>query len=90
MKNKLSIIPCRPLLGEEAARAGAEVFVVRTAGVGSDGLESGSGRVLEVALPANPSLSRHLAAYGKWMASILIQPEAPHHRPASGTLCKTC
>jgi hypothetical protein len=46
MKNRLSILGCHPQLSEEAARAGAEVFVVLIAGVGLDSLESGSGRVL--------------------------------------------
>jgi hypothetical protein len=46
MKNKLSILSCHPQLSEEAAGAGAEVFVVLIAGVGLDSLESGSGRVL--------------------------------------------
>lgn len=32
MKNKLSILSCHPRLSEEAARAGAEVFVVLIAG----------------------------------------------------------
>ncbi|HEY6332811.1 MAG TPA: hypothetical protein VI756_26035 [Blastocatellia bacterium] len=45
MKNKLSILSCHPQFSEEAARAGAEVFVVLIAG-GLDSLESGSGRVL--------------------------------------------
>jgi hypothetical protein len=45
MRNKLSILGCHPQLSEEAARAGAEVFVVLIA-VGLDSLESGSGRVL--------------------------------------------
>jgi hypothetical protein len=39
----LSILSCHPQLSEEAAHAGAEVFVVLIAGVGLDSLESGSG-----------------------------------------------
>jgi hypothetical protein len=46
MKNKFSILSCHPQLSEEAAHAGAEVFVVLIAGVGLDSLESGSRRVL--------------------------------------------
>jgi hypothetical protein len=41
MKNKLSILSCQ--LSEEAARAGAEVFVVLIAGVGLDSLGVGLG-----------------------------------------------
>jgi hypothetical protein len=40
----------------------------------------------EVAFPANTNLSRYLAAYRKWMASILIQPEVPHPRAAIGDI----
>jgi hypothetical protein len=41
MKNKLSILSCQ--LSEEAARAGAEVFVVLIAGVGLDKFGVGLG-----------------------------------------------